>query len=807
MNLASASALACAFASASLVAQSPPPVVTAAQRDELFAVLDRFDPLDANRSPFVRVATGHDWNRFHVPRDERCRHGFLVGTNGAQFRVRYLEFDSELLTSTRAGTPAPWRVGYEPADLREFADALVPRLHGWYQPDRSPGIEYWRETPMTLFSVALLTARACHRAGHHAHCDRLLAAARQEPWSRRESLADVRLLGDDFANWLVLSFTDPDVSWEALLVRHQAWLQVWGKIGHGDGEVARCNAVARVLAHRRTRPPRSNPPSDEDLIEDLRDLCLPPEYEAPASPPPAHAQRAYDLLVARGLAAVPALIATLPDRTPTRSVDYAPRGLGFVVRPLGAVVRDVLVAIAGERPTDWQQWYAAASEQGLQASVRHALSAGTYEAALSWLRHWPDDLEPLFAAAGPAPVRSRGAIAYAVVHRGPPSAHARAREVLHRAAADPRDLRLVAAWWLMKRGDASGYRAAVADWRHGRRPILDDARELAIVFEVGIGEVWPAMVTNLDASDVRNALARVLSTLPAPMLTAFLRAEDGAFAPSMRSCLLRLLQDDHRDGEHLDHAEVAAAALHVLWPDEFPFDSSLTARSRARQIAWLRTRAAGDTTTPKPIDLQPLPAELAQTMAAIRAGTAGGAAIDGLAAFGMRALPLVEQAVHDLPPSHRHHAALSAWLLRLTNMVVEVTFAPTAAALTAADRGALLALRERPIEVASVLHAIVDLANGPAAANRRVVLRLARSRDGVGCTAHCELVDRDAVPEDLHLTVQAGSLVLTDAGIAARALDATTLLTLNADFFARCRKALTAKPSTRVHITFSLARE
>ena len=122
-----------------------------AEQEDVFALLDRFDPLDTSRLPFVRVATG----RLH--RDSggstAHRYGFLLESDGKRFAVRYLELGKEHFECT-PGTEGYHRIAFEPVDLRDEVARAITRegARSWY---RDP------DTPMAPEPRAMLLARAC----------------------------------------------------------------------------------------------------------------------------------------------------------------------------------------------------------------------------------------------------------------------------------------------------------------------------------------------------------------------------------------------------------------------------------------------------------------------------------------------------------------------------------------------------------------------------------------------------------------------------------------------------------------------
>jgi len=695
------------LALATLLPQDGGRSVGAEERDALFALLDRFDSLDTSKLPLVRVATGLGMRYGNEPPQNTYRHGFLLAAKGKEFRVRYLELDTEVLTSTPAGTPEHLRVGFEPLDLRTFASELVAGLPR--SGDLLSREHHYRrrDTPMEPFTVALLAARACMRCGHETECDLLLRVAAKE--QRGGSLATDWRLQSDLRSHLVLAFAEPSVSWDDLLAKHDAWLEHFTEDEKYRPVSNRRPALVRVVDGRRARPPRSQPPTDAELIEDLRDHLMARDSGGfddwpvgPARPAPEHAVRAMDLLVQRGVAAVPALIAALDDETPTRSTSYCSRyGGHFDIRSLGDVAEDVLAAIAGERVQDWRAWLDKATRAGLRECVRAALRTGHREAVAAWTRRWPDDVEPVFESAKALAGWPRYTMLDTAARSGSPAARARALQELRADAARDDELRGWKCALLMQHGDVSGYRSLLDDWRAGRLPMDVLADQLSAILGAGIQEARPLLLEGLDRDDVRGALVAALATSARDQFRWHVPAADRAgLERDLRTCMVRLLRDETLFGEGValvsgrervqlhraSRADVAAAMLSSWWPGEFPFDPAATARVRARLVASLRAKADGASS--------PAPGRLTKVDAST------------------------------------------------PNLVTSVSFAPSAAALPASAKDSLAALHGTSPDASVLVEKLFEVARTDACAGKSIVLHFARDGDGTGATVHCELVER-----------------------------------------------------------------
>jgi hypothetical protein len=801
--------------------QGPEPSA-ADQTAELFALLDRLDPLDTSALPFVRVAVGQrDLILAADPWTARYRHGFLLAVEGPRFRVRWLEPDAETLVATPPGTPDRLRVGFEPADLRAFADELAAALHA------SAGVAGVHpcepDEPLAPSTVALLAARACARRGHGEHVERLVAAVRARHGTAAAPLLRTPGLAWDLAKTLQLALGDPRRSWQELREQHIAWLAAFDGEHPHETVTDRGNAIRRLLARRAAAPPRAEPPTDAQLLEDVRELPARREWPvlAPLDPAAERAQRAFDELACRGLAAVPALIDALDDGSPTRCIEYSSRlGGGFSVRTLGERADDVLVAIAGERRADWRAWYATARREGLRASVQRALERGVFAAATAWLRHWPDEYGVLVARARTVDARQRYWLGWALLRDGTLWARLHGLALLYGDACREHPERRAACELLLARGDAAGFRSIAADWSEGRLSTEQALPYLVDLLAAGVA-VLPLVRERLGDARVRSALLRALAALPAATLLAAVPGERRAEARAqVRECALELLADATRIDDvtvtlapgrrvtmrQATHAEVAACRLHELWPDDHAFDATRSARSRARQVAALRDAfgigadAADATATP---------AE--RLVHEMRDGRASADTLAQLEALGLPALPWIEEALRDARdlPELGPRAELDALARRLVRRVAAVTYAPSAAGLTAAEREPLTRLRGEALTAASLFGALAALGSTRAGRVRGVELRVERGRDGEGTTIHCELCAADREPLPLQVLVTAGSLPLANARFDARTAGElggpAHVPAALAAAAAAIDKALGAKSTTPVAIVVRLA--
>src|SRR5688572_13398626 len=90
--------------------------------EEVFVLIDRFDPLDTSSLPFVEVSTGR-WISYYDsdPPVNTYRHGFLLDDRDGRFTVRGVDLGTETLAATGGGAAEHERVGYVRKDMKAHA--------------------------------------------------------------------------------------------------------------------------------------------------------------------------------------------------------------------------------------------------------------------------------------------------------------------------------------------------------------------------------------------------------------------------------------------------------------------------------------------------------------------------------------------------------------------------------------------------------------------------------------------------------------------------------------------------------------
>src|SRR5688572_21988399 len=86
------------------------------EQKRVFETIDKLDPVDTSKLPFVRVFSGQiDRDHPDGPRSYSYV-GFLLKDDGDTFTLRYLDLDTTIFTRSVKGTPDLERVRHEKED-------------------------------------------------------------------------------------------------------------------------------------------------------------------------------------------------------------------------------------------------------------------------------------------------------------------------------------------------------------------------------------------------------------------------------------------------------------------------------------------------------------------------------------------------------------------------------------------------------------------------------------------------------------------------------------------------------------------
>lgn len=612
---------------------------------EIFAKVDRLDPLDTRTLPVVQVLTGTFARANGSPPQAVGRYGFLLGSKGRDFHVRFLDLDRRQLSTSAAGTPAHLRVGFMPVELKEVVHQTLAELaSGRSTLRRGPGL--------SNDGRLVLLARACARRGMDAEVRRIWEAL-----ARRSQTPLEQDLATDLSDLLALAFEDQNLSWATLLERHEHWLRDWGKDHFLAGLIqARSRWLAWLIREEKRRAAAAPRPGDLGL-----ELCA---QRNPARHPGA-AKGPQQRILAMGLQAVPDLIASLHLQAPTRHIAFESCHNGhFEVQSVRGLALETLSKLAGyslHHRGEAAAWHRSARRLGIARTLEAAVKRPGFdglEAATSLLARWPERV----------PV-----VIQRIAHTAPGSSARQSfldliGQTDHRDALDylrgllredlPVDELVLVAQHLHRRGAKEGQDAVLRRWAQSlgaaaarppevdeppRRDAATELREplLGILLHSGTLEAWTALGKGIDRSTLRTSLLRELRRTPPREVLA---ACDAARLPQIEAVLESILtsaledpsayQGAYLEGWHLGliHgarvADYAAVALAQLWPERYRFDPSAVRSERHQQHVYLANtwrKAQGKPALPipprihgRPVDAVAVPAaQLAHTITGV----------------------------------------------------------------------------------------------------------------------------------------------------------------------------------------------
>lgn len=374
-------------------AQESQPAVTP-QRHPLLKVVEQFDPLDTSKLQLVRVHQLHGTWRSN-------RLGWVVAKDGAKHDIRYLDLGRESLLAGR-------RVRIENITIADASTELRTAIREMTGA-RSRRSHYTTEqTPLHPRTLALLLARACELRGLHEAKDELLQVLFKDT---KRHAADLRVRN-------TIDTSDPAISWETLQQRSQLL-----DISFPKTERQLLRPVVDPWA-KAIEATQAGPDDVERIL--VNDPWIESTYmfdaghSTPTAPKPAGKDRAYNRLLARGLAVVPELIALLDDLdgpTISRSLTYSSRHGGHfwsnsVADQASAALREITGAhprnshLPGQRRNAWQQWYDEHKDRTLrdifEERIRNHLRHNDVE---SYVSRWPDGASKVLDAIAAWPHR------------------------------------------------------------------------------------------------------------------------------------------------------------------------------------------------------------------------------------------------------------------------------------------------------------------------------------------------------------------------------------------------------------------
>tara|TARA_R110002072_G_scaffold174303_3_gene329375 strand:+ start:68395 stop:70251 length:1857 start_codon:yes stop_codon:yes gene_type:complete len=605
-----ATALAAAFAAispavtqapATAQEQAPSKPVTEAGRHALLKLIGEFDPLDTSKLQLVRVDTLTDNWVAH-------RYGWVIKHAGKQYDLRYIDLGRGSVTTSP-------RLRVANVRLRDAIDAVRAQLlklndrktRTWFFPSPTD--------PMHPRSLALVLARACEQRGMHDAKQELLGMMGEQR----------QFLARDLGRRVVMNMCDPQISWQQLLQQRQLVNMSFAapRTGAHRHELSIFENVIADLNDKQTPEAKrlliDDPWLDGNVAFDSGQMLSP-------QPEPQGTDRPLNALFAKGMAAVPELIALLGDPTATRSLNWTTKFGGiFSPNAVHDQAHAALQQIAGHSPEGtrstrtckaaWQVWYAAAKDGDARKMAKDRLEHLRRDSVRHYLSQWPDGITHVLALAEAWP------------HRMPPT------EVASTLLADPRFQKLPRVQdlamrcfngpmhepWragfaakMLEAGVPGALKAVRKTWtdRHlsQLKPppthYLDEACvNLRMLMLHGNADDWQTIRASNEFYEVRQRCALVLLTHPDLLVQADLRnpARSEVLVAAQETLAQMLLDTTHLleqrgvpspSGPFQIHgvacADAAATALCNLQPAAFHYQLLPARHERHQQLATLR---------------------------------------------------------------------------------------------------------------------------------------------------------------------------------------------------------------------------
>ena len=696
-----------------------------------FATLDRYDPLDTSKLPFVKVT----W-----PGSDRARRGFLLSESNGVATIRFVDLATSRVTTESRPSSQEKPASVERDDITKYAKELVERVNGRGGPDD----RYYLHPTETMSPTAeaLLLARACARRGLRHEVAELLACL--------QGLDDALTSVAQGARWqLSIECADPKIPRAALLEHHRRWLEVftlpdmWRQMVDNHVKI-----LARMVGEDEERAAASRPssaPSNDDLaaqlIVDLRNQEDPPSYDmflvngdyiSGHGTQESWNESTAGRLKKLGFSAIPRLIDALEDDTLTRCVWYNSRfGGSFWVVPVSAFANSILGEISGisiggtpaEVHGKWTTWWKEIQTKGEEAVTAETVARGddtSSSCAEHFLERWPKRVGDVIAGAKRADNRAVRDLLVSIVGKSDePQAAAFLREELEKGPYATS--RISAAKAMLAKGNQEGLRAIQRAWRSGsaHRGVRDPSVPEAVAdfdYAISLGEGSKATIEFLisagdfDALDcvassvlmlTPNDRRTVLDAIRYEHIDGILKKAPDVSKPKFESLvedmLAGMLDDNYRERGWSSHgasyrgksgqllnartSDLAAVALAADWPDRYDFDSTGSVKSRDAGIVdvknrWRKSRGLPELPPRKPRDLRSNDPEIPRIVAQLVASSSPEEVQKDrtkLESMGLGALPWVEDKIRELPADHPAQKELGALAGDLANYVREVS--------------------------------------------------------------------------------------------------------------------------------------
>lgn len=628
--------------------------------DEDRADLEFFGRLgfvDVAGKPYVEVATGRGWVDEEGVEHLDTFRGFLIKEDkDGRFEVLSDDLFVREYAPTGPSTPKLKRIGLRRLDLADEVKRLVTKARSGLEAEQDDPLGAIREhmalrfgERLSLRGRLLALAWASHRSKLDAEAQQLLALARRAGayWNQETGKGPLRKdLYEEFATAMIWraveAFGDASIKRPQLLSTFKSFLATFGSSKHAKAAKEAVELLTQMIAadekHARDSKPFAAMSKKEkiaDLIFRLRDQNG-GQFMQPGSPSiffsmsdPDNENTPAHQLVAMGYDAVPQLIEALTDVRLTRTVGFWRNFTysHYVVRN-GDAALDILSRISNQG--FWSGSYTAAS------MVKDGEQKETQERARAWWAEFQAKGERKFLI--DAVIRADGnssSAARVLLEKHPDDALAaivkglencgdkgprfwfvqllahdvpgKAQEpVLLREMKDGPtiDIRLTAAWWLVRHGHAEAVDAMAADWKVVRAlppwestsvsnfanfflyAGTDPAIEcLTRGFEACPRQVRVEMLQDLNVRAPRHESWPPLGPRGEGLLEEFLVRQMGDEREAGFSS-----STGNRSVDDARIADLAADRLAEMWGDSDAFDFYALMHERDRQIHSLTNR-------------------------------------------------------------------------------------------------------------------------------------------------------------------------------------------------------------------------
>lgn len=661
------------LAGAVLVQDSDGP--TPEERKELFQLLNIIDLRNVKDLPFVRVSTG--WGSWD---DEGQRQptfisGFLLRDDGSRFTVVWPNLDWSAFT--RKDSPKPFeRVFHESQDFKTFVREFTRRRA---DPEGnvcgSFGFRFCEGMCAPEYRT-LVMVRHCLQKGLKEEAEELWKYAGAPTATWRSAFAERLVLAFAEPARNRAELLDLHRKWLAAYPKSEEFAEV-------EERAAILERMVQEDKDWKPPAAPAKEDEIKSLVRALRDECWdvpireylnlmrdsPVASDAPRPPP---GSTTSERLIELGIDAAPALIVALGDKRLTRSVSVggwrSPWDGRHYVRSVAQLATEILMQISGfsfhssevEECRDyWESWRRGVVREGEEAYLTGVVASGgedgMYAAARlikKWPRRFPSVIEAIRAS-------DHEIFRHDMLQRLSSVTDEKVTEFFLEVFEKPqRDSeRVDMARMLLRRGRQEAVAGMLKHWKgkltnikseleasakerdSERRWIVHRWRNDAeFLLESGDSEARSAVLRNLASQPtlIRQAVLDAISRLSAKELFGGVEpekkesvereVEDALVAfvdetPSMVGALwLDSIDDGTVEALNPSHAKLAAATLHYLWPDDYPFMEGIPTRARrpvvlekynvrrdkaglpTREVPKMRSSQSKDPETPKRVE-------------------------------------------------------------------------------------------------------------------------------------------------------------------------------------------------------------